>query len=83
MYTGTLDVVTAEGIKTYQWNGKVEDREEAEKAFNELIKTGTYLAVVHDSPSRSHQVKNFTEVIEHEKEHGTVAVQISQPLVGG
>jgi hypothetical protein len=81
--TGTLDVVTSQGVETHQWNGNVEDRNAARAAFESLMKTGSYLAVVHDSPGKSHQVRSFDEVEQVEREKGVVEAQISPALVGG
>lgn len=81
--TGTLDVLGPRGVKTFTWNGNVKDRETAQAAFTELMKSGSYLAVVHDSPGKSHQVRDFDEVLNIEKERGSVSAQISPGLAGG
>lgn len=81
--TGVLDVVTARGIETHEWNGNPADRAKAKKAFDEMMATGSYLAVVHDRPGKSHQISSFKEIEQAEMERGVVAAQISTSLVGG
>lgn len=81
--TGILDVITPSGTETYSWNGNPADRKKAEEAFNEAMRSGSFLAVVYDSPSKAHQVSSFKEITDYEKEHGLVSAQISPALVGG
>jgi hypothetical protein len=81
--TGQLVVRSHTGTKTYEWNGRVEDREDARAAFLDVMETGGYLAVVHDEPGKSHQVRTFDEVLDVEKERGVVSAHISPALVGG
>ncbi len=81
--TGTLDVVTPKGVETHQWNGNVENRATARKAFEAMMESGGFLAVVHDSPGRSHQVRSWDEIERVEKERGVVSAQVSTAIVGG
>ena len=81
--TGVLDVSTSTGKETYSWNGRSKDREATRAAFNELMKSGSYLAVVFDGPAKATQVRTFEEIEQIERERGVVTAQVSRSLVGG
>lgn len=81
--TGTLSVVTPDGVSRYDWNGNIEDRKRAREAFNDAMGSGYFLAVIQEGPGKARQAKSFEDVEQVEKEKGTVEVQISTALVGG
>ncbi len=81
--TGTLDIVRTGVKQTLTWNGHEPDRQAARAAFEELMRSGSYLATVADGPRTGHQVRTFDEVEQVEKERGVVSVQISHAIVGG
>lgn len=81
--TGVLDVVTATGTRRYEWNGNPVDRAAARAAFDEMMKTGSFLAVIHDEPQKAHQIRTFDEIEQVEEERGVVSAQIGTALVGG
>lgn len=81
--TGTLKVVTPEGITPYTWNGNPVERAEARAAFDELMKTGAYMATVVEGPKNATQIRSFDEAEIIEKERGVVEVRVSPALAGG
>lgn len=83
--TGTLIVRELGTVKTYAWNGNLDDRERAREAFESFMSTGASLAVAFDSPTAktATRVTSFSEVETIERERGTVVVQVSRGLVGG
>lgn len=81
--TGTLEIARGGTRETFSWNGDVEDRAAAKAAFDAALAGGGVMAVVHDAPGKSHQVRDFTEVEKVERETGVVSAEITTALVGG
>ena len=83
--TGTLIIRDFGQVRTYAWNGQVEDREAARDAFDQFTKGNATVAVAFDSPTAKvgDRVTTFDEIETIERERGVVVVQVSRGLVGG
>ena len=83
--TGTLTIRKRGEKETFAWNGNVEDRDRARKAFEKATARGGFLAVAFDSTTtrKGARVETFAEIEEIERERGVVVVEVTPGLVGG
>lgn len=73
-----LMIAQPDTVKEVEFNGKPEDRAEAEAAFKEAMKTGLYLAYVKTPGKKAEHIRSFKEVPLDETE-----VFVVPRLVGG
>lgn len=81
--TGVLRVDTPQKTETFEWNGIPAERAAAKQEFEKRMGSGHFLAAIVEGPGRRRQVREFSEIEDHEKEKGTVEVRMTPAVVGG